>query len=316
MSTSSTNSTVLIFHEILEHLYKYGGVILIILGTISSILNIMVFIQSHIRRFPCAIYFITRNIFNFFFIYLSLFYMTLVLGYNLFPNASNLNYCHFSIYISLLCDILSPFYLLLAAIYRLIETSTNIKLRKKNTLQSAWILTISTAIFWILFHTHALIYSEIVEIKSNQFHCDLKVGLYSTIITYYSLIIKGILCPIILLILAIKILRNLRHTRHIQPIMMIAPIEIKTSIKAEQITSILIKDIFIYICFSLLMSSVLLYELITQHHVKNFQQQEIEYFFRHLTIFCVSIPFCIGCYTNLFVSKFFRNEILKIFSCK
>lgn len=320
MSTTSTNSTILIFHEILEQLYRYGGVILIILGTISSTLNIAVFVRSSIRRYPCVIYFIVRNIFNFIFIFLSLLYITLVLGYNLLPNSSTLNYCHFSIYISLLCDILSPFYLILASIDRLLTTSTNSKLRKKITFQFAWMMTILSGIFWILFHLHALIYSEIVEIKSNQLHCDLKNGLYSTLITYYSLIIKGILCPLILFIFAIKILQNLRHTRRIQPIIIIPnTIDLKqrkSPIKTEHITSILIKDIFIYISFSLLMSTVLLYELITQHHTKNFQQQEIEYFFRHLTIFCVSIPFCIGCYTNLCVSKFFRNEIFKLFSCK
>lgn len=314
ISSLSSDITVSTLHLILENLYRYVGPILIILGSASSIINLIVFMQKNTRENPCIIYFIARNISNFFFIYLSLLYETLILGYNIFPSSSNLTYCHFSIYISLLCDILSPFYLILASTDLMLITSLNENLRKQSTNRLAYILSISGTIFWIIFHFHAIIYSETIEIKSNSFHCDLQTGLYSTIVTYYSLIIKGLLSPLLLFIFGLLIIRNIRNTHRITPSMNII-IEKNKSSNYQEIISMLIKDIIIYIIFTSIMSIVLMYELITQHYTKNFQQIEIEYFIRHLSTFCISIPFCISCYTNLIVSKMFRNDVKKIFSC-
>jgi hypothetical protein len=204
----------------------------------------------------------------------------------------------------------------LASIDQVLVTSSNSNMWKRSTYRLACISSIIGTIFWILFHIHALIYSEIVEIKSNSFHCDLNIGLYSTIVTYYSLIVKGILSPLLLIILGLWTMKNVRNIPRIKPISGIIITDNRSYTIDQQIIEILIKDIIIYIIFQSFMSIVLMYELITQHHMKNFQRIEIEYFIRHLSTFCVSIPFCIGCYTNLIVSKIFRNQVKNIFLCK
>jgi hypothetical protein len=315
-TSSSLDWTEPILYTILGDLYLYGGLILIVLGTVSSVINLAVFIQKNLRQQPCYIYFIARNIWNLFFIYLSLLYVTLVLGFNIFPNSSNLSYCHFSIYISLLCDTLSPFYLILASIDRFCITSSKANLRKRMTCRFACLLSFFGTIFWILFHIHALIYSKIVEIKHNSFHCDLQTGLYSTLVTYYLLIIKGILSPILLITFGILTTKNLRNTRRNTPVIYVIRIRKNSPKIDQQIFMILIKDIIVYLLFSSITAIVLMYELITQHHTKDFYEEEVEYFIRHLSTFCVSIPFCIGCYTNLIVSKIFRNEVKHILLCK
>ncbi len=88
--SSSWDFTVSTLQPILDNLYQYGGPILIVLGTMGSIINLIVYIRKNPRENPCLIYFIARNISNFFFIYLSHLYVTLVLGYNIFPSSSNL----------------------------------------------------------------------------------------------------------------------------------------------------------------------------------------------------------------------------------
>jgi hypothetical protein len=312
----SSDWTETILSTILRDLYRYGGLILIVVGTVSSLINVAVFIQNNLREHPCFIYFIARNIWNIFFIYLSLFYVTLVLGFDIFPSSSNLSYCHFSFYISLLCDTLSPFYLILASIDRFCMTSSKANLRKRMTWHLACLLSIFGTIFWILVHIHALIYSEIVEIKYNSFHCDLQTGLYSTLVTYYLLTIKGILSPILLIILGLLITKNVRNTRRNTPVINVIRIEKTPSSIDELIVMILIKDILVYLLFASITAIVLLYELITQHHTKDFHEGEVEYFIRYLSTFCISIPFCIGCYTNLIVSKIFRNEVKQVLLCK
>lgn len=315
-TTLSSHWTESTLNTILENLYQYGGLILIVLGTVSSLINLAVFLQKNLRKNPCYIYFIARNIWNIFFIYLSLLYVTLVLGFNIFPNSSNLSYCHFSIYISLLCDTLSPFYLILASIDRFCMTSSNAHLRRRMTCRLACLLSLFGTIFWILFHIHALIYSQIVEIKYNSFHCDLQTGLYSTLVTYYLLTIKGILSPILLITFGLLITKNLRTIRRTTPVIHIIRITKISSRIDQQIVRLLIKDIIVYLLFASITAIVLMYELITQHYTKDFQGEQVEYFIRYISTFCVSIPFCIGCYTNLIVSKIFRNEVKYIILCK
>jgi hypothetical protein len=204
----------------------------------------------------------------------------------------------------------------LASIDRFCITSSKANLRKRMTRRLACLLSFFGTIFWILFHIHALIYSKIVEIKHNSFHCDLQTGLYSTLVTYYLLIIKGILSPILLITFGILTTKNLRNTRRNTPVIYVIRIRKNSPKIDQQIFMILIKDIIVYLLFSSITAIVLMYELITQHHTKDFYEEEVEYFIRHLSTFCVSIPFCIGCYTNLIVSKIFRNEVKHILLCK
>jgi hypothetical protein len=303
-------------HSILKNIYQYGGPILIILGTVSSVMSLFLYVRKNLRKHPVLIYFIARNITNLLFIYLSLLYVTLAFGYNITPSSYNISYCHFCIYMSILCDILSPFYLILASCDGVLFTSPNVQNRKRSTCRLACILSISGTIFWIIFHTHSLIYSEIVAVRPNNLHCDLQMGLYSTLITYYTLIIKGIIAPVLLLIFGLWIIKNIRDTRRIIIDSNITIIENNSCSKDRQIVIILMKDIIIYIVFSSIMSSILTYILITQRYTKNYEEKEIEYFIRHIGTFCVSIPFCIGYYTNLIVSKTFRNEVKNILLCK
>ncbi len=76
--------------SILDKLYQYGGPIWIVLGTMGSIMSLIVYIRKNLRENPCLIDCIARNIWNFFFIYLSHLYVPLVPGYNIFPSSSNL----------------------------------------------------------------------------------------------------------------------------------------------------------------------------------------------------------------------------------
>jgi hypothetical protein len=316
-SLYSSSDVTALLNSLLHNLYRFGGPILIIFGTISSIVTVIVFTQKNLRKNPCSIYFIARNISNLLFIYLSLLYETLALGYNINPSSYNLIYCRFSIYMSFLFDILSPFYLTLTSIDRVFVTSPNASMRKRSTHSLAYTLSITGVIFWMLFHIHTLFFANIIHISPNFFYCYLQLGLYSTLVTYYSLIIKGIVAPVLLTIFGVWTMKNVRNTRLVKiapDLSIVSNNQYPIQLKDRQIVLILAKDIIIYIVFSSMMSIVFLYELITQYHIRTIEQKEVEHFIRYISTFCVSFPFCISFYTNLIVSKTFRNEVKKIFS--
>ncbi len=168
------------------YLYKYGGPILITLGTISCVLNIMVFTKKILRKNPCSIYFVALNISNILLIYQSLLFSILQAGYNIQPTAYNLPLCRFYIYTIILFDILGPFYLILASADRVLITSSNALTRRRSTQRLAYICIISGTIFWMLIHIHGLVFGSIVEVPPNYVFCYFQSGAYLAFIAYYS----------------------------------------------------------------------------------------------------------------------------------
>ncbi|CAF1485662.1 unnamed protein product [Adineta steineri] len=314
MSSSSLNI-------ILINLYRFGGPILIVIGTISSVMNIILFIQKNNisqKQNSSFIYLIARNICNILFIYLSILYETLSFGYNITPSSSNIIYCRFSLYMTLVFDILSPFYLLLTLLdYILIRSfmkTTSHREREKRYYFS-YIICMSGFVFWMLFHIHALFYSDIVEMKSDYFYCSFQVGFYARLMRYYSLVMKGIVIPLLFVIFGLWIMKNYRNTSRVMCISHLEIVESERKSKDREMIMILVKDIIVYIIFSSITSIIMIYELITEHHIKNVEEKEVEYSIRYVGMFCVSMSYCFGFYTNVCLSKRFRENVKSTVCC-
>jgi uncharacterized SAM-binding protein YcdF (DUF218 family) len=86
--------------------------------------------------------------------------------------------------------------------------------------------------------------------------------------------------------------------------------------KDRQLIRILLMDIIVYIFFSSMIALVLMYAQITQYRSKDAVQLQVDAFLVNTGTFSAYIPFCIGCYTNLLVSKTFRREVKNFFMCK
>jgi hypothetical protein len=60
MSTSAVSSEIIIFQQVSKFIFAYGGIFLIVLGTIGNMLNIFVFLyQKTLRRMPNSIFLFT-----------------------------------------------------------------------------------------------------------------------------------------------------------------------------------------------------------------------------------------------------------------
>jgi len=57
MSTSTVSSEIIILQQVSKFIFAYGGIFLIVLGTIGNMLNIFVFLyQKTLRRMPNSIF--------------------------------------------------------------------------------------------------------------------------------------------------------------------------------------------------------------------------------------------------------------------
>ena len=299
-------------------LYQVVGSILILLGTVGCLINLAVFTQKNHRKNPCSIYFIAYNIFNLCYIYLSLFGLTLEIVYNIDPSASNLVVCRLRIYFSILLNWSNPFFLILASIDRIMITSNNIHIRQRSTCRFAYVSIIVGTIFWCVFHSHALVYSNIIEFSPNLFICYHQPGIYLTFMGYYS-VTKEMTALLLLIICALWTVKNVHNAHrvriapHIHPNSLARqdPRNLHTT-KDRQLIRMLLMDIVIYAIFSFLMAIFLMYQEITQNKEKSFVRIKTEVFIRNVCLLSIAIPFCSSCYTNLIASAAFRTEVKKV----
>ncbi|CAF1047102.1 unnamed protein product [Adineta steineri] len=313
---SSEVDYILSLISIQTNLYKYGGPILIILGTVSCVLSLIVFTKKNLRKNPCAIYLVSCNIDNLLQIYTTMLFVILSDGYNIDLSLYSLSFCRFRYYIQFLSTVLSPSYLILASIDRILITSRSARTRQRSTLHLTYICIIGVTLFWSLVHIHALFLTHIMEPIPNVIVCSLQPGFYLTFISYYTILIQDILIPLLMIILGAWAVKNLRKRRQVTTVTVttvtvaVRPTQSKST--DSQLIRILMIDIGIYILFSAMMPPVLIYLQILQARSYDFGKLQFGIFLLNVAAFCTYIPFCVGFYTNFLVSKTFRYEVKNI----
>ncbi|CAF0854570.1 unnamed protein product [Adineta steineri] len=313
-SQSSSTNYILLLKSITKYLYQIGGPVLICIGSLSCILSLIVFTKKSLRKNPCSLYFISYNIANLILMYSSILTVTLSAGYGVSPSTYNLAFCRYNLYMAILIDILSSSYLVLASIDRMLVTSVNVKTRQRSTRRFAYMSIISITIFWILFHSHILSSAVITQVTPNNFVCNLPPGTDLILHSYYSFIVKALLIPLLMIIFGLLALRNIRKIRSIRRT---TKKQLQSSFsKDRQFCLMLFIDIGIYIIFSSMLSAINMYQQITQYYIKSSFQTQFELFLKTTAVFINYISICIGCYTNIFISKTFRKNIKDIILCK
>ncbi|CAF0789386.1 unnamed protein product [Adineta steineri] len=308
-----------LFISIQTNLYKYGGPILMVLGTVSCVLSLIVFTKKNLRKNPCAIYLVAYNIGNLLQIYTTMLLAILSIGYNIDPTLYSLSFCHFRYYTQFLFTILSPSYLILASIDRILITSPNALTRQRSTLRVTYISIIGVTLFWLLAHIHTLFLTYILEPVPNLIICTFQPGFYLTFIDYYTILIQDILIPLLMIILGIWAVKNLRQRRQVTAVTVTAATVVVRSTQSKskdsQLIQILMIDIGIYIIFSAMMPPVLIYLQILQTEPYDFAKLELVSLLLNVALFSSYVPFCVGFYTNFLVSKTFRYEVKNIIKC-
>ncbi|CAF1386367.1 unnamed protein product [Adineta steineri] len=193
------------------YLYQYGGPLLMVVGSVGCILSLLIFSTKSLRKNPCSIYFIAYNIANLCQICTTFLQAILAYGYNIDISVSSISSCRFICYIGYVFDILSPFYLILASIDRMLVTSRNARTRKFSNNHLAYGSVISGTICWILFHIHIFIFFKIIEVIPNYYICYTNSNVYLAFANYYGLI-KTIIIPILMLIFEVYTIKNIQSS--------------------------------------------------------------------------------------------------------
>jgi hypothetical protein len=218
---------------------------------------------------------------------------------------------------------LSPFYLILASVDRVLVTSTNAGTRRHSIRRLAYMCISGVTLFWVLFHIYTLVSIDIIQVAPNYFVCYFTSDIGLLFMSYYTLIIKAILVPLIMVTFAVWTVKNIRSIRHarVAPAFWVNNTAEEgglnsTRSKDRQLMLILLSDIMIYIISNSMLSGVIMYQQFTQYNVKSYEQTQIDIFLVNVSIFFNFIRFCVECYANLVVSKIFRNEFKNTILCR
>ncbi len=303
-----------------KYLFQSVGVILFVFGNLSCILNIAVFTRKNLRKNPCSIYFIAANIFNSLYINSTLLATIFESGFNLAVTTKYIVPCRLTYYTALFSNVLGSYCLVLAAIDRFLITSQNVSTRQRSTLRGSYLCVIGGTIFWMLFHTPALIFMTITQIAANLSVCSYHIGFYLTFIGYYS-IIKESSSILLLLIFGLLTVKNMQHSRRavLPSVTLQAGIRRQTvpyiiQSKDRQLVTMIFIDIISYTIFCSAAAMFYTEQQITQYQNKSTEQIAIETFIKRLSVIWIRIPYSMTCYTNLLVSKNYRNAIKNLFS--
>ncbi|UJR17186.1 hypothetical protein I4U23_004081 [Adineta vaga] len=300
------------------YVYQIGSVILIIGGGLGCILSLIIFSKKNLRKNPCSFYFIAYNFANLCQLTLLHIQGMLAYGYNINISTFNDSFCRIDYYLGYVLDILSPFYLILASIDRMLVTSRDARIRRHSTHQLAYKCIIGGTIVWMLIHSHTLIFFKVIEIIPSYLVCYSDSNIYLAFTNYYALV-KTILIPIVMLICEVFTIKHIRSTRHAT----VAPVSTAigsavnpTRSKDRQLIGIVLINASVYIIFTLVPVSVAIYKQITQFQNKSSVESQVDLFLTSISSFIYYIPFSISFYTNLIVSKTFRKEIKNTVLCK
>jgi hypothetical protein len=134
--------------------------------------------------------------------------------------------------------------------------------------------------------------------------------------TYYALVINGVLPPLLMAIFGFWTVKNVRevlrakpHSRAMNAAAIVVGRQYTLQSKDHQLIRMLIVDIVTFVICKCPSSFFLMYQQITQYVEKSAEQQSIEQSILMLTLFCYYIENAISCYTNILVSKTFRTEL-------
>ena len=313
-------SLSILLYSIQQNVFRIGGPILITIGSISCLLNLMVFTKDTLRKNPCTICLIAVNIINLIYFYLGLLLTTLAVGYNIDPSTSNIIFCRFRFYVGYVLGCWQASCLVLASIDRVLITSPNAGTRRRSTRRLIAISMIGIGIFWMIIQIHAWIFTEILQYGPDYFVCFCQPGIYTTVMTYHSFIVLGTLPALLMTIFGFWTVKNIRqlgparrppNTMNTGNVVIGRPYAFQP--KDRQLVRMLLLDIIFFVICKCPSSFFLMYQQITQYNEKTADQQLIEITILQITFFWYFVDNGIGCYTNMFVSKTFRTELKRTF---
>ncbi|CAF1123681.1 unnamed protein product [Adineta ricciae] len=287
-------------------LVQYVELILFIIGTVGSLLNILLFSQKKFRLNSCCIYFLAASISTIIMLFVGIIPQIYALKHTPSP-IFNRDFCKARTYLAQISAMLCRWLLIIACIDRCLLTSTDARLRRFTTVPIAQKLVLVFCIIWILIPIHVLIFADVR--KLGYIICMMSTDTMAIYHNIYTITSGGILPPLIMLICAKILWKSLQAKRHRREL--IQGRQRRNETQNTQILIMLLLQVVIFIVFTLpYMSSNLYFAFTRSVTNKSADRLAIESFVNLFTEVVVFVYPAFTFYSNTLVSRTFRNELL------
>ncbi|CAF1527589.1 unnamed protein product [Adineta ricciae] len=287
-------------------LVQYVELILFIIGTVGSLLNILLFSQKKFRSNSCCIYFLAASISTIIMLFVGIIPQIYALKYTPSP-IFNRDFCKARAYLAQMSAMLCRWLLTIACIDRCLLTSTNPGHRRFTTVPIAQKIVFFLCIIWILIPIHVLIFADVR--KLGYIICIMSTDTMAIYHNVYTIIAGGILPPLIMLICAKILWKSLQAKRQRQELIQIR--QKRKEIQNIQILIMLLLQVMIFLVFTLpYMSSSLYFAFTRSVTNKSSDRVAVESFVNLFTEVVVFVYPAFTFYSNTLASQTFRNELL------
>ena len=289
--------------KVITNLSRYFLPIVAGIGTFTSLLSLLVFSQRSMRKNSSGLYFFSFSLSNLIFINISIDTTTLFFGYNIDPTGGILFICQLEFYIGYVTSLLSSIFLVLASIDRFIMTSSSYNIQQLNTRSLAVKLIVILTFVSCLIHIHAFFFIIQSGNSNNICSCRLKTNEYILVISWYILLIFGLLAPVLMIFFGTRTILNIRR------VLINSPDRLHSV--DRQLILIMLSQCLIHVIFRLPLPIYLLYNYLSKHLMKNSRYSPSNIVFYFIALICFYVPFCTAFFINL-ISHSFRVELKRL----
>ncbi|CAF4161612.1 unnamed protein product [Adineta steineri] len=282
--------------------------IIIVAGTLGSILNIIVFsISKKLRSSPCSLYFIFASIGYIIYLNIVALLRYVQISFNIDPSVQWSWFCKLRYYAIGFLLMLPRSYMLLAAIDRYLMSKSG--QHRFSSYRIALKMILLTFFFWMIMCVHLIIYFDI-QISSNGTNhiCMNSPGSYSTFLSFYSLLINGLSMPLLMTIFGLLTLRNTQqHRNQIHNTMTLI---LRRRKKQEWlILRMLLIQIIVNVILALPVTIYLFYAGLTQYYKKSMFRIFMENYVYNMFTLLQYINAAASFYVYSLTSRTFRKEL-------
>ena len=275
--------------------------IMMILGTVNSLMNIIIYRSKKFRLNSCIFYLLCSTIFDWIYILSS---CLIRLNENQLEksNFHQRNFiCKMRIYILVISPTLSTCYLMLASIDRCLSTSLFKKWRNLSNKKISHRISLFTLIFILLINFH-IIYFHRIETNKQNSKCFPSGEIYRKIYGLFVLISNPFVVYLIMFICTMKTLIRIRQSK-----MKFLLNERRNGRLDRHLIEIIFIHIGLGMLFTFIRCGFLIYILSTMEMKKSSKHLSIDLLLDQITIFIYYFNFIKSFPLNILTSQLFRN---------
>ena len=282
---------------------RYSQPILIILGTIGSVLNQILFLyRKPLRMSSCSLYFRALSLNDLLVLYTVVLPLWLQSQFDIDPTRQHNWYCKLKTYVNDSLYTLSPYFLALGCFDRLCTSSTHASLRRIATIRAASRLVVGMIVFVFVAYSHIPIGYKLASYYSVPYCYSPDPG-YSKFISLFLLFFLCIIPPVLMVTLcSITLILLRQQRRRVMPV---------NQARLRQRDNQLLKMLFIYVVFNV----VCTVPFAVTYVMLMFQQPA--YVATHVLLFrlfalLLNVNFGTSFYTYTLGTPFYRRELYNL----